>query len=215
MLSPTARKSTSAIGLLAAACLLTACGEPTPASPPPANSQDDPAPPSTELEDAGGAPCPDQLPIGEDPGGYGFGVDHLATEQPNLSEPEEAWVCAYDLVDEFDSDEVDAATWIRRGDAEPVASEDLPALRDALDGLTPADPGQNCTADLGPRWLISYTHQGDLTGVVVEGFGCRNVLLTDNPHITPPGEKGQPDIVDGILDGGGAVLEALGLGRPR
>jgi hypothetical protein len=56
-----------------------------------------------------------------------------------------------------------------------------------------------------------YTHDGDLTGVVIDDYGCRNVRLTDNPHTTPPGADDQDGTVGGVLNGGAAVLDALGL----
>jgi hypothetical protein len=51
------------------------------------------------------------------------------------------------------------------------------------------------------------------TGVVVDDYGCRDVRLTDNPHTTPPGADDQAGTVGGVLDGGAAILEALGVGR--
>jgi hypothetical protein len=51
------------------------------------------------------------------------------------------------------------------------------------------------------------------TGVIVDDYGCRDVRLTDNPHTTPPGADDQDGTVGGVLDGGAAILEALGVGR--
>lgn len=92
-------------------------------------------------------------------------------------------------------------------------AELLPALRSALDNLELLSPDQACTADLGPRWMIVYSHAGDLTGVLVDDYGCRDVRLTDDPHATPPGAVDQDGTVGGLLGGGSAVLEAVGLGR--
>ena len=61
--------------------------------------------------------------------------------------------------------------------------------------------------------MVAYSHDGDLTGVVVDDYGCRDVRLTDNPHTTPPGAFDQDGTVGGVLDGGAAVLDALGASR--
>jgi hypothetical protein len=49
--------------------------------------------------------------------------------------------------------------------------------------------------------------------VVVDGYGCRDVRLTADPHATPPGADDQHGTVGGVLDGGPAVLDAVGVGR--
>ena len=90
---------------------------------------------------------------------------------------------------------------------------DLPDLQDALNDLSLPDFSGGCDDDLGPRWMVVYTHDGDLTGVVVDDYGCREVRLTDNPHITAPGADDQDETVAGVLDGGAAILDALGVGR--
>lgn len=55
--------------------------------------------------------------------------------------------------------------------------------------------------------MIVYSHSGDLTGVVVDGYGCREVRLTDEPFHTPPGAPHQDGTVGGVLDGGAELLE--------
>jgi len=143
---------------------------------------------ASELTDAGGRPCPRRLPLGDDPSGHGFGTEDPAEETPTLLEPQKAWVCAYQPMDAgTTSDRGATYRWHRVGRPDPVAAADLTGLRDALDDLVPADAEQACTADLGPRWMVVYSHDGDLTGVVVDDYGCRDVRLTDNPHVTPPG----------------------------
>jgi hypothetical protein len=61
--------------------------------------------------------------------------------------------------------------------------------------------------------MVVYSHHGDLTGVVVDDYGCRDVRLTANPHSTPAGAADQEGIVGGVLDGGAAILDTLGVGR--
>lgn len=169
---------------------------------------------ATEFEDAGGQPCPEELPVGDDPSGHGFGVQESADEIPNLLAPQEAWVCQYNPVDAGSTANGGTISkWERSGEPAPVAAGDIDRLQAALGDLAPADPNRGCTADLGPRGLVAYTHDGDLTGVVVDDYGCRDVRLTERPHTTPPGADGQEGEVRGVLDGGRAVLAALGVGR--
>jgi hypothetical protein len=82
-----------------------------------------------------------------------------------------------------------------------------------MDTVAVADRSGGCNDDLGPRWMVAYSRDGDLTGVVVDDYGCRDIRLTDNPHTTPPGADDQDGTVGGVLDGEAAILEALGLGR--
>ena len=100
-----------------------------------------------------------------------------------------------------------------RGEPQPVAAQKLARLQRALAALAPADSERACTSDLGPRWMVVSSHDGDLTGAVVDDYGCRDVRLTDDPHETPPGEDDQGGVVGGVLQGGSALLDALGVGR--
>lgn len=167
-----------------------------------------------ELSDAGGRPCPQDLPIGDDPSGHGFGTEKVADELPALLQPQEAWVCTYNFFDVRTSHSGGITyEWRRGGKPETVAAADLPGLQAALDDLEPADDSRGCPDDLGPKWMVVYSHEGDLTGVVVDGYGCRDVRLTENPHITPPGADDQDGTVGGVFDGGAKILSVLGLGR--
>lgn len=226
MSSPHQRWSRFVTALLGAGLVLGGCSASTPDHP--RQSQivtsspgGSPTVGSSELADVGGEPCPDQLPMGEDPDGYGHGVQSLATELPDLLEPEQVWVCQYALVEQFGTDpesgdlEVSGGVWVGSGEPDELPGSRLPELQQALDSLTLVEPNVACTADLGPRWLVSYVHDGDLTGVVVDDFGCRSVLLTDQPHLTPPGEANQGGVVAGRLAGGHDVLVALGVREPR
>ncbi|WP_131105794.1 hypothetical protein [Ornithinimicrobium sufpigmenti] len=193
-------------GLLGLSALaLTACGATSPAA-----DVDTPTVQPEQLSEAGGEPCPDELPIGDDPSRHGFGVEHAAEQLPHLLDPQEARVCGYETYDrDTTSNGGLVYGWRLMGKPQPVAPDDLPALRSALDGLSLLSPDQACTADLGPRWLVVYSHDGDLTGVLVDDYGCRNVRLTDDPHSTPPGTSQQGGMVGGLLDGGTAVLDAV------
>lgn len=168
-----------------------------------------------ELARSGGRPCPDRLPIGDDPGGHGFGVEDDADTHPSLLPADRAWTCRYDAV------EVGAAPsggvrheWAITEEPVRVDPAGLPALARAVDRLALDNPWDGCTADLGPTWLIVTEHRGDLTGIVVDSFGCEWVRLTDDPHRTPPGADGQEGAVAGVLYGADAVLGAVGIEPP-
>ena len=204
------RSGGAVLGLGAAVLALTGCDLPW-SSPP---SSDDPRVRPSELSVAGGRPCPEELPVSDDPSGHGFGTEEVADELPTLLEPQEAWACRYRPVDAGSlPDGGTTSGWRRAGRPEPVTTADLPRLQAALDGLAPAERGRVCTADLGPRWMVVYSHDGDLTGAVVDDYGCRDVRLTDSPHTTSPGADGQDGTVRGVLDGGAAILDALRVGR--
>lgn len=133
---------------------------------------------------------------------------------PTLLEMHDVWVCQYVPLDAGTTTSSGAVfEWRREGRARPVADDDLANLQESLEGLGLADHNRECTHDLGPRWMVAYSHDGDLTGVVVDDYGCRDVRLTDNPHTTPPGANDQNGMVDGVLDGGAAILDSLGIGR--
>jgi hypothetical protein len=198
------------LGLATATLALAGCQPPRAST----ATADDPEVRPNELTDAGGRPCPRELPLGEDPSGHGFGTEKGADEFPTLLEPQDAWVCQYNTFD-IGTTPSGGTTyeWRRAGQPDPVGAPDLPELELALSALEPADRRRPCTADLGPRWMVVYSHHGDLTGVVVDDYGCRDVRLTDNPHSTASGSADQNGIVGGVLDGGAAILDALGVGR--
>jgi hypothetical protein len=200
------------LGLATAVLALSGCAQPEAST----VSADEAEVQGSELTDADGRPCPKDLPIGEDPSGHGFGVEDAADEPPTIAEPQDAWVCRYDPSDVGTTSSGGALfEWRRVGQPEAVPAADLPDLHAAVDDLAVFDGARACTSDLGPRWMIVYSRDGDLTGVVVDGYGCREVRLTDNPHTTPPGAENQDGTVGGVLDGGAAILEAVGIGRSR
>jgi hypothetical protein len=155
--------------------------------------------------------CPARLPQGEDPG-YGFGTEKPAEASPALSAPESAWTCRYHPVDGGPGPDGQgtAMVWERDGGAGPVSSTALPEIEESLSRLAPPDTAnQMCTQELGPRWMLVLASGQDLTGVVVDGFGCRNVRLTDDPFETVPGASKQEGIVPGVLMAPPSLLEDL------
>jgi hypothetical protein len=168
----------------------------------PTQRADEPTVQAGEAADHEDRSCPAELPIGDDPDGYGFGVEDEADELPSLLSPERAWVCRYDLG-------ARAPTWKLGGEARELAPSRLDDLTDALDDLTTLPHEYGCDGDLGPRWLVVYEHGGDLTGVVVDDYGCDFVRVTEEPFTAPAGESDDQGMVRGVLDGGGAILDVL------
>lgn len=163
--------------------------------------------PVDELAAHPGAACPDRLPLGDDPDGHGFGVTAPATSAPRHAEPDRAWVCQY-VARGAGRTASGGRTyvWTRRSPAVPVPTT---ALR-GLDRLAPFDgAGRICTSELGPRWMLVLAHGTDLTGVVIDDFGCEDVRLTDEPFLTPPGEAWQPGTVPGVLQAPDGLLAAI------
>jgi hypothetical protein len=75
--------------------------------------------------------------------------------------------------------------------------------------LVPQHIDRVCTADLGSRLMLVYSHGNDLTGVVVDDFGCGDVRLTDEPFRTVPGEATQAGTVRGVLTDRGDLLNDI------
>jgi hypothetical protein len=162
-----------------------------------------------ELAAHAGAVCPDELPAATD-ASFGFGTSTPAESAPALPTPELAWICRYNPTEAGPAPGGGTTWgWVRDGDARPVDSARLTGLEGHLAALTPAEDKRACSADLGPRWMMVYSHGRDLTGVVVDDFGCRDVRLTDEPFRTVPGDAGQPGTVPGVLAGPAGLLDEL------
>lgn len=155
-----------------------------------------------------GEVCPGRLPDAGDE--HGFGTSEPAGSAPVLETSESAWVCVYDATEVADAGADGASyAWTRRGEAVAVPDSSLADLARHLDELEPAPDHRMCTADLGPRWMLVTAVDGDLTGVVVDGFGCRDVRLTDEPFDVVPGDASAPGVVPGTLTGPDDLLPAL------
>jgi len=162
-----------------------------------------------ELAAHDGQPCPPRLPLGDDPGGHGFGVEDPADEKPNLNPGQVAWLCRYETVDLPPDENGANFTWELIGQAVRVPNKDLPMINQALTAITPAPTDQICTDDLGPRWMIVTADETDLTGVVIDDYGCRGVRLTDEPFASPPGEASGNGMVPGVLQGPTELLDTI------
>lgn len=169
------------------------------------------APAPDELRRHGGV-CPPRLPAASE------GAQEVATAAPSLPVPAEAWMCVYAPVDGAPS-EPGPPGWRLRGRAAAVPADAVGRLPALLDRLAPADVHRMCTDDLGPRLALTYTgaaeRSGDLTTVVVDLFGCRDVQLTSDPFTTAPGDLGPQDgagdtgVVGGVLTGPPELTELL------
>jgi hypothetical protein len=150
-----------------------------------------------------GKVCPKRLPTGDDPDGYGFGTDEPATVAPTFTVPDEGWICLYGPVEGPRQPNGDAFfKWIRGGKATSLGKSLLVDLFEQVGELAPPTEWEDrvCTADLGPRGMLVLSTQGDLTGVVIDDYGCNDVRLTDEPFETAPGEADQVGTVSGVLD---------------
>lgn len=193
------RTTARAAPALLTGLLLVGCGDATSVARPADAEAGD------ELAAHGGEPCPDSLPL-SDPADYGFGTRESAAEAPTLPRADEAWVCEYAVTDVAQPGSNGAFyRWDRTGDAVPVDRDELSNLDDLVAGLAPADAERGCNDDLGPRWLLVRSAAGDLTGIAVDDFGCREVRLTDEPYDVVPGEGAVP----GVLVGPDALIERL------
>jgi hypothetical protein len=157
-----------------------------------------------------GQVCPRKLPQASDESS-GFGTSKPANFAPSLPVPESAWVCQYFPNDVGPGPDGDGTTleWVRGGTARRIAESQLPALAVHLSELVPAERERACTADLGPRWMLAYAAGTDLTGVVVDAFGCQAIRLTDEPFHTAPGEATQPGTVPGVLTSSTGLLSGM------
>lgn len=163
-----------------------------------------------------GRPCPERLPESDDPTNR-FGPSAPAEAAPTLPSFEELWVCRYQPSEESSGGSAgpDGTSygWLLVGEPQGVPAGERGAITDALGRLEPAEPDRMCTADLGPRWLLAGSVSGDLTGVVVDDFGCREVRLTPDPFEVVAGEgEGEDageDVVAGVLTGPPGLVEEL------
>ncbi len=144
---------------------------------------------------------------------YGFGNDRPATTVPTLWKPQEAWVCRYVARDVASKGSNGAwYEWMRQDAPRRLGAEELAAFSTAIEQLEPPTGETACTDDLGPRYLVSYAYENDLTGVVIDDYGCNGVRLTDDPFTTVPGDPSQPGTVVGVLSGPTTLLSELNAG---
>jgi hypothetical protein len=137
--------------------------------------------------------CPAVLPQPPGPDGW-LGTDEPATAFPALPSFDRAWICSFGMKDLPAPSE---RRWILHDDV-AVDSSRLTELGKLLSGLRPPRY-RGCTDDLGPRWLVVVQAAQARIGILIDGFGCNSVRLTDNPLQTPPGEGTSQGTVPGEL----------------
>jgi len=186
--------------------LTTSCGgEDVAAAAPPSDPVD-------ELSQHDREFCPPVLPRAPRET-YGFGDDRPATAVPTLWKPQEAWICRYGARDGASEGSNGAwYEWVMQGAPRRLDAEELEAFSTAIEQLEPPTGERLCTAELGPRYLVSYAYENDLTGVVIDDYGCHEVRLTDDPFTTVPGDPSQPGTVAGVLSGPTTFVRELNAG---
>jgi hypothetical protein len=162
---------------------------------------------------AHGGPCPEVLPDPvDDEAGHGFGTSTPATEEPRLEAPEAAWICQYVTRDVGRTASGGTAfEWSRSAGPRRIDDAALPNVAAAMEsvGVDLEAELKLCTADLGPRYVLVGDVGGDLSGVVVDDFGCRDVRLTDDPFVTAPGDPQDGSTVAGVLTGPDDLVDTL------
>lgn len=160
-----------------------------------------------ETTDLDGPVCPPEL---ADPGDdHGFGTESPAGSAPDLPPADAAYVCRYEPVDSGPADGGGKRIgWQLDGEQQQVTDADLARVDDLLGQLEPAPENRACTADLGPRWMLVHVSGSDVTGVVVDDFGCRDVRLTDDPSTVAPGSGADAGVLAGPDD---LVVSVAGL----
>ena len=144
-----------------------------------------------ELSEHGGEPCPAALPPSSDE--HGLGISSSAIRTPAPMTFDAAWLCEYVTDDGTLQEDGNGMTfgWVRQGAPVEFSEAGLDSLADVLATIAPPEDaeGMACTSDLGPRYLVVTASGEDLTGIAIDDFGCRWVRLTEDPHVTAPGES--------------------------
>lgn len=191
--------------LVATGVLLAGCTDPD-------SSPRDSGPASNgaidEIAAHDGEVCPTRLPHGSGTA-HGVGVDEPADSAPSLGTPESAWICRYSPIDSRSDSGGMTWAWVLDARAQRVAAARLHVIARDLTALAPVKDGRACTDDLGQRWMLVFTHGTELTGVVIDDFGCRDVRLTDDPFETAPGEANSAGTVPGVLAAPDEFLDDL------
>lgn len=186
---------------LLALALLAACG---------GSGTDAPTEAVDDLAAHDSQPCPAKLPQAP-VSTYGIGTEKPATSTPKLPTADAGWVCTYAPTDAGPGPDGQGTStgWTRSAAARKLDAAETDGIARLLGDLAPAERNQACTSDLGRRIMVVLSAQGDLTGVVIDDFGCRTVRLTDEPFKTVPGDAKQGGAVSGTLTPSPSLRSAL------
>ena len=168
-----------------------------------------PSDPVDELSQHGGRFCPAALPRAPRET-YGFGTEDRAAAVPSLWKPQQAWLCRYVSQNVAPRGSNGAwFDWVRLGAPRRLDAQQLAAFSTAITQFKVPRRDRACTDDLGPRYLVSYSYEQDLTGVVIDDYGCGDVRVTDDPFSSVPGNPSQPGTIKGVLTGPNGLLGDL------
>ncbi|KQY58815.1 hypothetical protein ASD11_04050 [Aeromicrobium sp. Root495] len=159
---------------------------------------DAPTKPVDELAAHDGKPCPKALPTASS-STVTDRTEKPAGSAPLLPRADAAWVCTYALP-RPDGVSEHVGGWPRTDPPRRLDAAETDGLARQLNDLSPAPEDPVCSADLGRRVMVVLSWRGDLTGVVIDDFGCRTVRLTDEPFTTVPGAGNQGGAVRGELE---------------
>lgn len=185
-------------------------GEPitTKPAPAPTDTSVPPTPPPTPASEDR-EKCPERLLDPDEQSGT-LGAPGAAPRRPTIETPDAAWICSYGAKDDgANAGGATAYTWTRFGDVHPVGSSELNDLVTSLGGLVPVPNDRACLSNLGPRWLLVLERDGQRSGVTIDDFGCGDVLMTDDPFETAPGEAQQKGTVPGALNAPPSLLRQV------
>lgn len=159
-------------------------------------SADRPTKAVDELAAHDGRPCPEKLPQATK---QRSATDEPATSTPTLPTADAGWVCVY----------TPRGGWTLTDRARRLDAAETDGIARLVADLTPEEKDQVCSSDLGRRVMVVLSARGDLTGLVIDDFGCRTVRMTDEPFTTVPGDATQGGAVSGTLTPSATLRSAL------
>ena len=164
--------------------------------------------PKSTTEPATAAPdCPEGLEGGG--GKKGRASITPATREPRLGTVEGAWLCTYHPVPGGEQKGGKTYAWGLEGERSDVPADLIPAVNDAVAGLSLPGPDQPCTLELGPRDLLLVRTPDGVVGVQVDRFGCHDVRLTSAPGDALAGTTTDLGTVTGFLAPGDALVDLV------
>jgi hypothetical protein len=193
------------MGLLSAGVLLSACTGGGSADSGPVRSSA--SAPAASADQA----CPKQLARG-DVSDHGFGTNDPAGAAPNLRGYQPMWACEYSPFDRPDGTADNGGAivdWVLTHAPGRISKHDAGELTRLVAKLRPAPDERACTSDLGRRHVLVLEDGDGRVGVVMDGYGCRDIRLTDDLAGTVPGDGGAGGVVPGVLTAPGDLARRV------